>query len=119
MIIRPIEVRDAESFLNLSKKIDESGFMLYEPGERKTTVEQQQKSIERILSEQNSIFFVADVENKLAGFIAAIGGNVKRNRHSAHLALGVLEHYQGQGIATKLFNKVFEWAKEVEFLDWD
>ena len=37
-----------------------------------------------------------------------------QNQHSAYLVLGVLEDYQGQGIATKLFNRVFEWAKEVE-----
>lgn len=43
MMIRPIEVRDAENFLELCKKIDESGFMLFEPGERQTTVEQQSK----------------------------------------------------------------------------
>jgi RimJ/RimL family protein N-acetyltransferase len=114
MIIRQIHVNDAEGFVELSKKIDESGFMLYEPGERKTTIEQQRKSIGRILSEKKSIFFVAEVENKLVGFIAALGGDLKRNRHSAYLVLGVLEYYQGQGIATKLFNKVFEWAKEVE-----
>ena len=114
MIIRPIQVNDAEGFVELSKKIDESGFMLYEPEERETTVDQQRKSIERILSEKKSIFFVAEVENKLAGFIAALGGDLKRNQHSAYLVLGVLEDYQGQGIATKLFNRVFEWAKEVE-----
>lgn len=114
MIIRPIEVRDAENFLELSKKIDESGFMLYEPGERETTVEQQRKSIEKILFEKNSIFFVAEMESNLVEFIAALGSNLKRNRHSAYLVLGVLENYQGQGIATKLFNHVFEWAKEVE-----
>jgi GNAT superfamily N-acetyltransferase len=113
MIIRPIEVSDAENFLELSKKIDESGFMLFEPGERKTTDDQQRKSIEKILSEKNSMFFVVEVENKLVGFIAALGSNLKRNRHSAYLVLGVLEDYQGQGVATKLFNKVFEWAKEV------
>jgi RimJ/RimL family protein N-acetyltransferase len=114
MIIRSIEVSDVENFLELSKKIDESGFMLYEPGERETTVEQQRKLIEKILSEKNSIFFVTEFENKLVGFIAALGGNLKRNRHSVYLVLGVLEDYQGQGVATKLFNKVFEWAKEVE-----
>ncbi|WP_223703140.1 GNAT family N-acetyltransferase [Sutcliffiella deserti] len=114
MIIRPIAVSDAESFVELSKKIDESGFMLYEPGERETTVEQQRKTIERILSDKRSIFFVSEVENKLVGFIAALGGNVKRNQHSAYLVLGILDEYQGQGIATKLFNQVFEWAKEVE-----
>lgn len=114
MIIRPIEVSDAENFLELCKKIDESGFMLYEPGERQTTVELQRNAIERILSEKNTIFLVAENENKLVGFIAALGNNLKRNRHSANLVLGVLEEYRGQGIATTLFNKVFEWAKEVE-----
>lgn len=113
MILRPIEVSDAENFLELSKKIDESGFMLFEPGERQTTVEQQRKSIERILSEPNTIFFVAEIENKLVGFMAVIGSNLKRNRHSANIVLGVLDDYRGQGIATKLFNKAFEWAKEV------
>lgn len=113
MMIRPIEVRDAEHFLELCKKIDESGFMLFEPGERQTTVEQQSKSIERMLSEPNKMIFVAETENKLVGFLAVIGGDVKRNRHSANVVLGVLEDYQGQGIATKLFNKAFEWAKEV------
>ena len=114
MIIRPIQVNDAERFVELSKKIDESGFMLYEPGERETPVEQQRKSIERILSVKKSIFFVAEVENKLVGFIAALGGDLKRNQHSAYLVLGILEDFQGQGIATKLFNRLFEWAKEVE-----
>lgn len=114
MIIRPIAVSDAENFVELSKKIDESGFMMFEPGEKETTVEQQRKSIERILSEKKSIFFVAEVESKIVGFIAVLGSNLKRNQHSAYLVLGILEEYQGQGIATKLFNQVFEWAKEVE-----
>ncbi|MFJ7975968.1 N-acetyltransferase family protein [Peribacillus sp. JNUCC 23] len=113
-MIRPIEVRDAEGFIELSKRIDDSHFMLFEPGERKTTREQQIKSIERILSEKKSIIFVVERENKLVGFIAAFGGNVKRNQHSAYLVLGVLEEFQGQGIASKLFNRVFEWARENE-----
>jgi RimJ/RimL family protein N-acetyltransferase len=114
MIIRPIAVSDAENFVELSKRIDESGFMLYEPGERETTVEQQRKLIERILSEKKSIFFVAEDGNKLVGFIAALGDNLKRNQHSAYLVLGILEEHQGQGVATKLFKHIFEWAKEVE-----
>lgn len=114
MIIRPIVESDAERFLELMKKIDGSGFMLYEPGERETTVEQQRDLIERIVSQKKSIFFAAEVDNKLVGVIQALGGTFKRNQHSAYLVLGVLEEYQGHGIATKLFNQVFEWAKEVE-----
>lgn len=112
MNIRPIEVTDAEQFLSLSNKLDESNFMLYEPGERKTTIDQQRKSIETILSQQNTTLLVAEVESNLAGFIAAIGNQFQRNKHSAYLVLGVLDLYQGQGIATKLFNQLFDWAKE-------
>ncbi|MBB6283755.1 GNAT family N-acetyltransferase [Geobacillus subterraneus] len=65
------------------------------------------------MSEPNKTIFVAEMENKLVGFLAVIGGDVKRNRHSANVVLGVLEDYQGQGIATKLFHEAFEWAKEV------
>lgn len=43
--------------------------------------------------------------------MAALGNHNKRNRHSAYLVLGVLEDFQGQGIATGLFEKIFEWAK--------
>lgn len=114
MNIRPIEVRDAEQYLALSKKLDESNFMLHEPGERKTTLEQQTKSIETILSKKNNIIFVAEVEGNLVGFIAAIGNQFQRNKHCAYLVIGVLDMYQGQGIATKLFNRVFDWAKEVK-----
>ncbi|MBA9025315.1 GNAT family N-acetyltransferase [Peribacillus huizhouensis] len=113
-MIRPIEVRDAKSFIELSKKIDDSNFMLFEPGERNTTLEQQCKFIERILSEKKSIIFVAESEHNLVGFIAAFGGNLKRNQHSAYLVLGVLEEFQGQGFASKLFNQIFEWARNNE-----
>lgn len=44
-VIREIEIEDASSFLQLSKQLDEeTKFMLYEPGERKTTAEQQEKN---------------------------------------------------------------------------
>lgn len=114
VIIRKIQVNDADEFVKLSKKIDESDVMLFEPGERNTTYEQQRKSIERILTEKRSMIFVAEREGKLVGYIAALGSNLQRTRHSAYLVLGVLEEFQGQGIASKLFNQVFEWAKEIE-----
>jgi RimJ/RimL family protein N-acetyltransferase len=110
--IRPIEITDAEQFLELSKKLDESNFMLHEPGERQTTIEQQIKSIETILAKQNTTLFVAEVESNLVGFIAAIGNQLQRNQHSAYLVVGVLDLYQGHGIATKLFDQLFDWAKE-------
>jgi RimJ/RimL family protein N-acetyltransferase len=114
VIIRPVQVTDAADYLKLSQKIDESNFMLYEPGEKKTTVEQQQMVIEKILSQNKSTLFVAESDDRLVGFISALGGNLKRNQHSAYLVLGVLEEYQGKGIATQLINQICAWAKEKE-----
>ena len=113
MNIRPIEVDDAERFVALSKKIDESGMMLFDTEERQTTPEQQRRAIEVINAKKTSTFFIAEDEQKLIGFIGVIGNELNRKQHSAYLALGVLEEYQGQGVATKLFNTVFEWAKQV------
>lgn len=113
IMIRPVTIEDAEEFLELSKAIDASGFMLFEPGERKTTVEQQGKFFEKVLAEKRSIFLVVESEGELVGFIAVMGNDLLRTCHSATLALGVAEAYQGQGIASKLFAQIFDWAKEV------
>ncbi|MBT2697229.1 GNAT family N-acetyltransferase [Bacillus sp. ISL-40] len=40
----------------------------------------------------------------------AIGGSVKRTKHSAYLVIGILEEYIGQGIGTALFQCLEEWA---------
>ncbi|MDQ6601040.1 GNAT family N-acetyltransferase [Bacillus salipaludis] len=37
----------------------------------------------------------------------AIGGSVKRTKHSAYLVIGILEEYRGQGIGTALFQVLF------------
>jgi len=111
MVIRPIEIGDAEELLELNRRIDESGFMLHEPGERKRTVEQQKEVIERIESMERSTFFVAESDRGLAGFIAVFGGKVKRNKHSAYLAMGIHDAFYGQGLATRLIMRVFDWAE--------
>lgn len=112
MLIREITVEDAPQFIQLCKLIDESGYMLFEPGERTTTIEEQENTIKRILADAQSIIYVALVDNKLVGYIAALGGARKRNRHCAYLVLGVLEQYQKQGIATSLFERIFKWTKK-------
>jgi hypothetical protein len=49
MIIREIKMEDAENLLNLIKEVESTAaFMLMEPSERETSLEQQQKQIELI-----------------------------------------------------------------------
>ncbi|MFC7684865.1 GNAT family N-acetyltransferase [Ureibacillus sp. GCM10028918] len=113
MIIRTIQLSDTSKYLELNKKIDESGYMLYEPGEKQISYEQQKKIIENILSNNKSTMLVAEVDHQLAGFIAAIGSNLKRTQHRASIVLGVHEEFRGRGIATELFKNLFTWAKKM------
>ena len=60
-IIREIREDDAENFLSLCKQLDEeSKFMLLEPGERKTTAEEQRQWTREALSTDNQVIFVAE-----------------------------------------------------------
>jgi RimJ/RimL family protein N-acetyltransferase len=112
MLIREIQPVDAENFLCLIKQVEsEAKFMLMEAGERKTTPKQQHKKLEHIKQQSNSTIFVAEQEKgKLVGYLIAIGGSVKRTKHSAYLVIGILEEYRGLGIGTRLFQRLEEWA---------
>ncbi|MDH7605187.1 MAG: GNAT family protein [Melioribacter sp.] len=111
MVIRKITTNDAEKFLKLCNELDkETQFMLLEPEERKTTVEEQINQIANIISRNNKIIFVAEYNNQLIGYISAEGGDYKRNKHSVYIAMGILQAYTGQGIGTMLLKELEKWA---------
>ena len=113
MKIREIIVSDADKFALLTKQIEESSqYMLMEAEERKIDSEQQAKKIEALKKSENSTILVAEKENQLVGFLAAIGGSAKRNKHSVYIVVGIVDCYRGQGIGTMLFMELERWAKE-------
>lgn len=112
MIIREIMASDAEKFAKLTPQVEASSeYMLWEAGERNVQVEQQLKMIKRIEQKENSTILVAEKDNnKLVGFLMAVGGNAKRNKHSAYIVIGILKDYRGKGIGTNLFEGLKKWA---------
>ncbi|EWG13004.1 GNAT family N-acetyltransferase [Cytobacillus firmus] len=113
MIIRHITPADAQSLADLITQVEnESDYMLFEPGERQTSADAQRKRIETIQKEDHSTIIVAEQNNRLIGFVMAIGGAAKRNRHSAYLIAGILREHRGQGIGTKLFEELDRWARK-------
>lgn len=110
MIIRKAITEDAEKLIDLMKHVEESGFMLFEPDERKTAPEQFSKRIEA-LGEDSAIFLAEEATN-IEGYLFAMGEGVRRKRHSVYIALGVAEGQRGRGIGTKLFKALESWAKE-------
>ncbi|MGG3572609.1 GNAT family N-acetyltransferase [Bacillus gobiensis] len=111
MDIRPVQPEDAKAFAELLFEIDQSGFMLFEPNERAADAEREKRRIDAFVNDKHSALFVAEENGQLGGYMMALGGKANRNKHSAYLVLGVHEQFQRQGIASRLFNETFQWAK--------
>ncbi len=113
MLIRPITEADAEAYLELARAIDaETHFMMYEPGERQTTVEQQIERIRAIHASDNKLTLVVEHEGQLVGYLGAMGGDFHRNHHSVHIFVGILERFTGQGLGRRLLEEAERWVRQ-------
>lgn len=111
MIVRKMKKSDAEKFSSLIQQVDESSkYMLWEAGERQIQPENQQKMIENIKDKDNSTILVAEKDKELVGYLLAIGGNARRNKHAAYIVIGILKDYRGKGVGNLLFEKLEQWA---------
>ncbi len=89
MLVRTAKEADAEGVLLL--RLDEqTRYMMYEPGERSTSVERQAKTLRTLLASPNSTFHLAEEDGRPVGFLETTGGAFRRNRHVAQLVIGVL-----------------------------
>lgn len=111
MIIREIEFKDAERFLNMLKQLDsETKFMLYDQGERTTTTENIKEKIKNS-QDTKSLVLVAEQSGNIAGFLWADRQSANRIRHCAYIVIGILKDYRGMGIGTQLFDKLEAWSR--------
>jgi ribosomal protein S18 acetylase RimI-like enzyme len=111
--IRKIEIEDFSRFNSLLKTIEsESNNMLRDPSERTTTDEEQKKSITRILSSTHSTFLVAEESDQLLGFIAILGDDLNKKRHSKYIAMGIRSEFQGKKIGSALMEEAISFCSQ-------
>lgn len=112
MRVREAVLADATKLAELIQHVESSAeYMLWEAGERTIKPESQQKMIERLQETENSTILVAEHDGKLLGYLFAIGGNARKNRHAVYIVIGIHEHSRGRGIGTLLFQELDLWAK--------
>lgn len=114
MLIRKITPDDAEKFVSFLKQLDEeTQSMMYEPGERRTSVEDMETSI-KSLSQTESLILIAEDEKtgQITGFLSAERGFAARIRHSAYIVVGVHHEFRGRKVGLGLLTKLDEWARD-------
>lgn len=110
--IREVTPHDAARLLNLRLALDlETDYMMFEPGERVSTVEDELAHIVDVCARHNSTILVACVGDEIVGYLEASGGSFRRNQHMAEIVIGVRAGYGGRGIGTHLFEQLERWAK--------
>ena len=113
MSIRVAKINDSELLIKLFKSLDqETSFMLLEPSERDSSVENQEKQMANFADSNSQVMFVKENENSdLVGFVVGVAGNFIRNKHSLYCVIGVMEEYHGKGIGQSLLINLEKWAK--------
>ncbi|MBT2759105.1 GNAT family N-acetyltransferase [Mesobacillus foraminis] len=115
MKIREIKQGEAAALVELIMEVEkQSKYMLLEPGERTSGARELESRIIEMKKVGNSTVFVAEEGNELIGYLMAIGGTAKRNKHSVYLVTGILDEYRGRGIGTELFKQLEEWRRGTE-----
>ncbi|MDN7240730.1 GNAT family N-acetyltransferase [Planococcus sp. N028] len=113
--IRKAIADDTSQLAEVMKSAEESGYMLFNPGERKVSVEGFANFIDKINIEVRSALFVACENGKISGYMIVQQDKPERISHRAYLVVGVHSESRGKGIGKALFSHVEEWARKVGF----
>ncbi len=109
--IRAARPYDAAALLELKRQLDrETAFMMYEPGERDSPVQDLAAELASLARSANSVVLLAELADQPVGYVQLTGGSLRRSRATAYVVIGVLAHAAGRGIGTELLRQATAWA---------
>ena len=112
MLIRQTRAGDGPELIKLMTKLDEeTKFMMLEPGERQTTLEAQEQTIESFRRSTSKVMLVAEDNEQLVGFVVGIGKTANRNKHSMYCVIGIVQAAAGMGLGSELMAELENWAR--------
>lgn len=112
MEIRKAALTDVSAFWQLQKRLDqETEFMLYEPDERVEDTEKIDTIIKQSIIGEN-LLLVVEENGLLIGYLSAQREHLARIHHVSYVVVGILADYQHQGIGSRLFDLLDEWARD-------
>lgn len=109
MEIRPIEMKDIESFLNLLASLDSSGFGGFS-GDGILSVSNTENLFSNVLQDSRKQILIALDEEGIAGYMSLFGNNVDMTKHRANVSLGIKDAGSQDRIGKDLLNAGIKWA---------
>ncbi|MDJ1090991.1 GNAT family N-acetyltransferase [Macrococcus caseolyticus] len=115
MIIRSVEVKDAEKILEYTKIVgNESNNLLFGSEGIGLNVDQEVKVLESIINHPKQIMIVAIANDEIVGLANLSGQTRERIAHQARLAISVRKDYWGKDISSQLMSSLINFAKEIQ-----
>lgn len=109
MEIRPIEMKDIESFLNLLASLDSSGFGGFS-GDEVLSVSNTENLFSNVLQDSRKQILVALDNGEIEGYMSLFGNNVEMTKHRANVSLGIRGVTNQDRIGKDLLNAGIKWA---------
>ena len=109
--IRVAEAADAAATTALRVAMaDESEFLVPEPGELRTGLEEQAAFLAKKLASPVDLYILAEVAGRVVAIASLDGSTLRRFAHSATLGLGVSREFWRQGLARAMMQTLMSWA---------
>lgn len=114
VLIREALPEDAPALITYFRRIfAEPGInLITEADEFSPPVEAESRFIREMARAQNSLFLVAEIDDRIVGQLTLEGGKRRNVRHAAVLGITVASEWRGQGIGHRLMDHAIRWARE-------
>ncbi|HRO91634.1 MAG TPA: GNAT family N-acetyltransferase, partial [Promineifilum sp.] len=114
ILIREARPEDAAALIAHFRQIfAEPGInLITEADEFSPPVESESRVIRQMASSPNSLFLVAEIDDRIVGQLTLEGGKRRNVQHTAVLGITVANGWRGRGVGHRLIDYAIRWARE-------
>lgn len=118
VLIRNAEPSDAEPLIKINMTvIDETLYMLRQPGEATYTKEGEVNKIKNFLNDEGKLYIVAQAGKDVVGYLDFQNGPWRRTAHSGSFSLFLLKQWRDSGIGKLLMDNLIMWAEKSHLIE--
>lgn len=116
--IRKATEHDAQEMLDIQRSVlTEEDFLMTTVEEFDQTIEGQQSWIQAKVNHERETILVAEVNERIVGWIVFQSSHRKRLVHTGSFGMMVHKNFRNQGIGKALLQELLRWAEQNRFIE--